>query len=136
MKNIGSESIYRSKTVESPFSSPCSSSRSSQRHSVVQNSMDIFHAAKNLMPNVSVMHVDESEVINTINEIQPWNNVNNIKGIRDAHCISCKDGIHIQIWPHAKSLEFIVETWYPDIWNVVKIDKNKMSIKLQRQTAD
>ena len=91
---------------------------------IVQNSVDFFEAVKILMPNVTVLHVSEDEITHTVNEKLPWNHVNMTKGIRDVHCISCKYGVHVQLWSHAKAVDMLVETWYIDTWNIVNINLN------------
>ena len=56
------------------------------------------------MPNVIVTHVSDEEITNTETKKQPWSQVHNIiKGIREAHAISCKDGVHLQVWNHVKA---------------------------------
>ena len=55
------------------------------------------------MPNVIVTHVSDEEITNTETKQQPWSQVHNIKGIREAHAISCKDGVHLQVWNHVKA---------------------------------
>ena len=76
---------------------------------LVQNSIDFYHIVKILMPNVTVLHVSNDEIVQLLNEKQPWKNVNIVNGIRKIHSITCKDGIHVKLWSHAKSVEPVFE---------------------------
>ena len=81
---------------------------------IVQNSIDFYNTVKVLMPNVTVLHISNNEIIEFIDKEQPWVNVNNVKGIRNVHSITCKDDTHVQLWSYAKSIEPVFETWYTD----------------------
>ncbi|CAL4130964.1 unnamed protein product [Meganyctiphanes norvegica] len=99
---------------------------------IIQNSTDFFQTVKILMPNVNVLHVSNTEIAHFVNEKKPWNHINDIQGIRSVHCVSCKDGTHVQLWSHAKAVEPLFETWYPDTWSVVSFHKERMCIKLSK----
>ena len=58
--------------------------------------------------------------------------MNDVKGKRNVHSITCKDGTHVRLWLHAKSVDPVYETWYTDTWSVVCFDKVIMCIKLAK----
>ena len=58
--------------------------------------------------------------------------MNDVKGKRNVHSITCKDGTHVQLWSHAQSVDRVYETWYTDTWSVVCFYKDIMRIKLAK----
>ena len=81
------------------------------------------------MPNVTILQISSND-IKFINEMQPWIDVKNIKGIRNIHSVTCQDGSHVQLWSHSKATEPVFQTWYTPTWDIVSFNQDILSMKL------
>ena len=50
------------------------------------------------MPGAKVLHVSEDEIVKKVAEKKPWDNVQNVPGIKKVHCIVCEKDDRVKLF--------------------------------------
>ena len=65
---------------------------------ILQNSADFYKVAKDDMKGVTVLHISEGQISESIKEKKLWENIKDASGISKMHVISCCDGLTIEMF--------------------------------------